>query len=295
MSVDGLLVVDKPRGPTSHDVVAAARRLFGTRSVGHAGTLDPMASGVLVLLVGQATKLSGYVTLDEKEYRATVEFGRSTDTLDSEGRTLEERATSIDEAALHAALDGERERAAQVPPAFSAISIDGDRAHRRSRRGETVVLPPRPVGVRSLSIVSWDGRRATCDLAVSKGYYVRAFARDLGDALGVPAHLSALERRASGPYRLEEAVQWPAVVAPALMPLEDVARRTFGCARLTDVGAGRAACGKELTAEDFVGPPPGAEVAAWLDGAGALLALGKLGPGGSFRVVRGFSRSASTQ
>lgn len=295
MSVDGLLVVHKPRGPTSHDIVAQARRLLGTRAVGHAGTLDPMASGVLVLLVGEATKLAPYLTLDDKSYRATVSFGCSTDTCDAEGTPVEELAPPEgfpDKTALEAALDEERARTEQVPPVFSAISLGGQRAHRLARRGESVVLPARPVAVHRLML--GDCRRSsagspayvTLELAVSKGYYVRSLAHDLGVRLGVPSHLSALERTASGPYRLDDAVGWPPAAVPELVPLESAACTALPGARLTELGEARARTGSVLGPEHFEAPPT-TPLSAWLGAGPRLVAVGRMAEDG-YRVVRGF-------
>jgi tRNA pseudouridine55 synthase len=292
----GVLVVHKPCGPTSHDVVAQARRVLGTRAVGHAGTLDPMASGVLILLVGEATKLSPYLTLEDKEYRATVTFGRSTTTWDAEGDTVEERAVPTNLLAgpeLDMALAAERKRTEQVPPAFSAISVDGKRAHRLARRGKPVDLPPRAVQVRTLELLdrSTDPASVTLRAEVSKGYYVRSLARDLGERLGVPSHLSALERRASGPYRIEEAVPWPpteASGAPPLLPLKEAAARALPVAHLLEEGATRARQGKVLSLEHFAKDPGPALAVAWLDPDGDLLAIGGPDEAGGFRVRRGF-------
>ncbi len=293
VSADGLLLVKKPRGPTSHDIVAEARRLLKTRAVGHAGTLDPMASGLLVLLVGEATKLAAYLALDDKEYRATVQLGRSTDTLDAEGATTDERVLpdgAITDARIESALDAERLRTEQVPPSFSAISVDGKRAHRLARRGETVVLTPRPVAVRQLSLVTRSGSLLVIDVSVSKGYYVRSLARDLGAFLGAPAHLAALERRASGPYRLDDAAPWPPASLPSLVPLEQAAARALPTARLHAAGVARAICGKQLRAEHFDTPPGAGPLSAWLGPDGGLVALGRPAPDG-YRVVRGFQRA----
>jgi tRNA pseudouridine55 synthase len=289
----GVLIVDKPRGPTSHDVVAQARRLFRTKAVGHAGTLDPMASGVLVLLLGEATKLASYLTLDDKEYRATITFGRSTDTLDAEGTTVEELVLpdgAPGDDALAAALDAERTRTEQVPPAFSAISVGGVRSHRLARSGEAVELPARPVAVRELTVVERTGASVTVDVAVSKGYYVRSLARDVGAHLGLPSHLSALQRRASGPYRLEDAVPWPPEGARPLLRVEDAVARALPIGNLTAEGEERARCGKVLLPEHFSASPPGESVSAWLGPEGDLVALGRPEPPGGFRVVRGFPR-----
>jgi tRNA pseudouridine55 synthase len=295
VSADGLLIVNKPCGPTSHDIVAQARRALGTRAVGHAGTLDPMASGVLVLLVGEATKLAAYLSLDEKRYRATVSFGRSTDTWDGEGTTTEERALDDgfpDPAALEAALAGERQRVEQIPPAFSAISIGGQRSHRLARRGKSVELPPRAITVRNLTLIdsrtAWAGEAAmvTLDATVSKGYYVRSLGRDLGLRLGVPSHLAALERTASGPYRIETAIAWPPAGLPELVSLESAACTALPPAQLNAVGEARARAGTALAPEHFDSPPT-TPLSAWLGVGRRLVAIGRAADDG-FRVVRGF-------
>jgi tRNA pseudouridine55 synthase len=270
-----------------------ARRVLKTRAIGHAGTLDPMASGVLVLLVGEATKLTPYLTLDEKEYRATISFGRSTDTLDAEGTMVTERAfppEAVSRDRVLAALLRETERTEQVPPAFSAISVDGKRAHRLARSGRPPDLPPRPVRVASASLIALTEGSATVDLTVSKGYYVRSFARDLGEHLGVASHLSALERRRSGPYHIDEAAPWPpppSTPLPPLVSLEEAARRVLDTVTLTDVGVERAAVGKPLAPEHFTSPPPNIGCSAWLAG-DRLLAIGEANGEGGYRVVRGF-------
>ncbi|MBB4682731.1 tRNA pseudouridine(55) synthase TruB [Amycolatopsis jiangsuensis] len=209
----GLLIVDKPAGMTSHDVVSRARRIMGTRKVGHAGTLDPMATGVLVLGIERATKLLGHLALDRKTYLATLSLGQATTTDDAEGETLS-TATPEDVAAVAdaritdgvAALTGELQ---QVPSAVSAVKIDGKRAYARVRAGEDVVLPPRPVTVHRFDVlaVRREDDRIELDAVVecSSGTYVRALARDLGAALGVGGHLKALRRTTVGPFTLARA------------------------------------------------------------------------------------------
>jgi tRNA pseudouridine55 synthase len=288
----GLLVVDKPSGPTSHDLVARARKLLGTRRVGHAGTLDPMASGVLVLLFGEATKLSPHLSGQDKRYLATVVLGRATDTLDALGTTTEEcELPSISHAELARALETERARREQIPPLFSAISVGGRRAHRIGRSGESVELAARPVAVRELRLVSRSERELTLELTVSKGYYVRSFARDLGAQLGAPAHLGALRRLASGAFTLAEASPWPPPEPPALLGLAAAAQRALPTAELTVSGELRARLGKRLSVDDFVQPPPaGAVTAAWIGSSGDLIALGTEPEPGLYGVVRGFAR-----
>ena len=285
----GLLVVDKPRGMTSHDVVAQARRLFHERAVGHAGTLDPIATGVLVLLFGEACKLSGHLTAQQKVYRASVRFGVGTDSLDADGNVLartELPASFPEVEALSAALRLEHERTEQVPPVVSAIHVEGERAHLRARRGETVELPPRPVQVTRLELLSRQEREIELELCVSKGYYVRALARDLGAALGVPAHLSALRRSASGPFTLADAVGWPAEEQSPLMSLADAAKRALPVTVLDADAVTAARQGKRISKEQAQSSAP-EQVSAWLSPTGELIALGVSLPDGTHRVLRG--------
>ncbi len=287
----GVLVVDKPRGPTSFDIVAQTRRLFGTRSVGHAGTLDPMATGVLVVLVGEATKLSAYLTQADKSYLATIRFGASTDTLDAEGQVIERSAVPrLEPQDIERALEGEFRRTQQLPPAFSAIKVSGKSAHRLARAGKPVELEPRPVRVRRLDCVTMP-QPGTPELVVrldvSKGYYVRSFARDVAKSLGVPGHLCGLRRLASGRFSLTQALAWPVETAPELLSMAEAVRRALPWRRVTPEGELRARQGKRLTQEHFDRiPPPG--ISAWLGDAGKLVALGQPASDG-FAVVRGFN------
>jgi tRNA pseudouridine55 synthase len=291
----GLLVVDKPRGPTSHDVVAQARRLYRTRRVGHAGTLDPMATGVLLLLFGEATKLSGHLTLEEKRYRATVQFGKSTTTLDALGEVTEERELLpgwLVESALRDAIQAEAARERQVPPSYSALKVSGQRAYRLMRQGHSVDLEPRSIRVLGASLEAWTERQAVIELNVSKGYYVRAFARDLGRSLGVPAHLTELVRLASGPFTLSEAVPWPPERALNPLPLATSVARALPSARLNSHGLRKAEWGQRLSPEDFDSDPltlPIGATSGWYAPSGQLVALGERVDVGSFAVVRGFA------
>ncbi|MGN2636972.1 tRNA pseudouridine(55) synthase TruB [Nocardia takedensis] len=206
----GLLIVDKDSGPTSHDVVARSRRLLRTKKVGHAGTLDPMATGVLVLGVERATKLLGLLTLTTKAYTATIRLGQATTTDDAEGEVLETipagHLADAGIAAAVAALTGEIE---QVPATVSAIKVDGERAYARHRAGEEVRLAARPVTVSRFDITARRDEGGFVDLDAvvecSSGTYVRALARDLGRALGVGGHLTALRRTRVGPFTLGHA------------------------------------------------------------------------------------------
>ncbi len=210
MPGSGLVIVDKPAGLTSHDVVGRLRRILDTRRIGHAGTLDPMATGVLVLGVGKGTKLLGYLALRDKSYTATIRLGESTDTGDAEGQTLSTMDVStLDEVAIRVAMIELTGTIQQVPSAVSAIKVDGRRAYARVRAGETVQLSPRTVTVTAFALDAVRRTEVRTDLDVtvecSTGTYVRALARDLGAALGVGGHLTALRRTRVGPFTLETA------------------------------------------------------------------------------------------
>ena len=282
---------------TSHDVVAQARRIFNTRAVGHAGTLDPMATGVLLLLFGEATKLSNYLTADDKRYRATVTFGRATDSLDADGTTTEEATIApeqLREEALNAAIARELSRTRQVPPAVSAIKLEGRRAHALTRQGRAPVLAERAVAVSELQLIARSATTLTLELCVSKGYYVRAFARDLGASLGIPAHLSALRRLGSGGFDLASACPWPAPPDTPLIATAIAARRALRAAELNESGSRRARLGQPLELSDFEARPTGAagETEAWFSQKGELVALGNECSPGTFKVTRGFRSEA---
>jgi tRNA pseudouridine55 synthase len=203
---DGLLVVDKPAGWTSHDVVGRCRRLAGTRKVGHAGTLDPMATGVLVLGVGRATRLLGHLALTDKSYEATVRLGATTVTDDAEGELVEQRdASGVTDEAIAAALTGLTGPLQQVPSAVSAVKVDGVRSYARVRAGEQVELAARPVVVSRFALLARRGDELDVAVDCTSGTYVRALARDLGAAVGVGGHLTALRRTRVGPFDLSRA------------------------------------------------------------------------------------------
>ena len=206
----GILVVDKPVGPTSHDVVALVRRLAGTRRVGHGGTLDPFARGVLPLFVGAATRVVEYHAHDPKQYRATVVFGARSTTDDLEGELTPGDGPPPDRPAVAAALDVFRGTISQRPPAYSAVKVAGRRAYRAARAGEGIEIPERTVTIERLDLVVWDDSdpdrpAAELEIACSAGTYVRSLARDLGERLACGAYLAALVRTVSGPFLLAEA------------------------------------------------------------------------------------------
>lgn len=283
---DGLVVVDKPAGCTSHDVVARMRRLAGTRKVGHAGTLDPMATGVLVLGIGRATRLLTYVVGADKEYVATIRLGASTTTDDAEG----ELHVSSDTSAV-TRDDIDREVALltgpilQVPSSVSAIKIDGQRAYARVRAGEDVEIAARPVtvsefavgDVRAVDTGTGGVRGLDVDVRVvcSSGTYIRALARDLGASLGVGGHLTALRRTRVGGYplamarTLDELEAWPQDIPLDVLPLAEAARATFPVRELTAEEAAALSYGKRIEA----GLPTLSQPVAALSPAGELVAL----------------------
>jgi tRNA pseudouridine55 synthase len=282
--LDGILVVDKPIGPTSHDIVGLIRKLAATKRVGHGGTLDPFASGVLPVFLGRGTRVVEFHLGDRKRYRATVCFGASSTTDDLEGELTpaDRRAPTRDD--VDAALPGLTGRILQRPPAYSAIKVAGRRAYAMARAGEPVTLQPREVTIHELALVEWDGSEpdrpiAVLDVACSAGTYVRALARDLGERLGGAAYLGALRRTGAGPFGEAEALSLDAVRAAAsagpseltalLRPIDDGLDR-FPDVALTErevdaVSRGQAirpAAGYEPGAERYRLRAPGGELAA---------------------------------
>jgi tRNA pseudouridine55 synthase len=285
----GVLVVDKPEGPTSHDVVDAVRRALGVRRVGHTGTLDPFATGVLPVCVGKATRLAQFLGGGDKTYRATVRLGFATTTDDRMGEALgPPRTVTLDRGAVEAALASLRVRTEQLPPVYSAKHVGGRRAHELAREGRDVPRQPVAVTIHALDLLEWRGDELVFDVRCSPGTYVRALARDLGEALGVGGHLTALRRTASGDFGLDQAVTLELVEregAQRLVPLS----RLLPALPVVRVGReGRAALthGRDLDATLVLGefpadPAPRLRV---LDEEGALVAL---------VVPRGFAGASS--
>jgi tRNA pseudouridine55 synthase len=256
---DGLVIVDKPGGLTSHDVVARIRRLAGTRRVGHAGTLDPMATGVLVVGVEKATRLLGYLTLTEKRYDATIRLGQSTSTDDAEGElTKTASAKDVSAETINKAIAELTGEIQQVPPAVSAIKVDGQRAYKLTRAGAAPELKSRPVTVYEFTVTdirpAGDGDLTEVDATVrcSSGTYIRALARDLGDKLGTGGHLTALRRTRVGGYGLDTAKTLDQLAERfEVMPLAQAAAAAFPRRDLSADEARRLAHGGRLPA----GPP----------------------------------------
>lgn len=284
--LEGILVLAKPPGPTSHDIVGLVRRLTATRRVGHGGTLDPFASGVLPLFLGRATRIVEYHLGDAKAYRATVCFGASSTTDDLEGELTPVSGPAPDRATVEAALAAFHGPIEQMPPAYSAIKVAGRRAYAIARAGGTVDLHPRTVTITRIEIVDWDGTDpdrpvATVEVDCSAGTYVRAIARDLGAAVGNAAYLGALIRTRSGPFRLEDAISLDAMRAAAdadpstlgdcLLPvdagLEDLPTLALAVADLPRVARGQAV--RETKMEPVDSP------VRLVDAAGRLIAIGR--------------------
>jgi tRNA pseudouridine55 synthase len=244
----GLVVVDKPGGITSHDVVSRIRRLAGTRKVGHAGTLDPMATGVLVVGVDRATRLLGHLTMSDKRYAATIRLGVSTTTDDADGEVVETGATDeLGDDAVRSALAALVGEIDQVPSSVSAIKVDGRRAYARVRAGERVDLPARRVVVHEIAVTSLALPTLDVDVHCSSGTYVRSLARDLGAALGVGGHLTALRRTAVGPFSLAMARTLEDLAASfSVIPIADAARVSFPTLDLDEQQAADVRVGRRL-------------------------------------------------
>lgn len=267
----GLVVVDKPAGATSHQVVARLRRLLGTRKIGHAGTLDPMATGVLILGVNRATRLLGHLALHDKRYLATVRLGESSSTDDADGEvTAVAPAEAITADQLEAALAPLRGRISQVPSSVSAIKVNGQRAYKLAREGKEVELKAREVEVSRLEVLGMrpdDGiLDVDLDVECSSGTYIRAIARDLGAALGVGGHLTSLRRTRIGGYDVDAAVTL-GEEAPELMSMADGARRSFPCIEVDATAETDIRFGRPLAL------PVPAEVTGMISPTGELLAL----------------------
>lgn len=289
-SAGGLLLVDKPAGPTSHDIVSRARRALGRRRVGHTGTLDPFATGLLLLLFGRSTRLAEYFHVLDKEYRATLRLGVETETHDRTGAvaTTSEAWRELGREDLEAVLDSLRGELRQRPPAYSAKQVDGRRAHRAARAGEEVELEAEDVTIHRLELTRLDPPEAELRAVVGTGTYVRALARDLGRELGVGAHLAALRRTRIGPFLVDDAVpgdelepgvtvEGGQVRAPADAVAWLPSRRISDEERRRVAHGQRIERGELLAGADGAEPEPGDPVA--LVGTAGLAAVAELMPG----------------
>ena len=294
--IDGVIVLDKPPGMTSFRAVEKVSRLLGKRKCGHAGTLDPMATGVLPVCVGKATKIAAYIVMQDKEYDASFRFGVATDTGDVTGREVDARPGAVAaEGAVSAAVAALVGTWEQVPPAYSAIKVGGTRAYALARRGEAVDLAPRRVTVTAAKVLAWSPEGFRVALTCSKGFYVRALSRDLGRALGVPMAVSALRRLRCGPFRIEDAVTLDAIREAAGRGEEGAAvltisRALSGFPQLEVPAEAVAAVRQGRSPEPWVagrGPEGPQPVVLLTHGAEGAVALVGRGAAGEWKILRG--------
>jgi tRNA pseudouridine55 synthase len=279
--MNGVLVVDKPQGLTSHDVVATARRALQETRIGHTGTLDPLATGVLPLAVGRATRLVRFLTASDKDYTAVVRFGFSTDSYDITGAETSRTDGIPSKDAVVAAVVALTGDYLQLPPAFSAKKVGGHRAYDLARRSKPVVLQPVPVRVTQATLVDFADGRALVTLTCSAGFYVRSFAHTLGQLTGTGACLEALRRTRSGGFTLDTAIAFASLhdqvsVAGRIVPLEALLP-AFPSVCLTERGRMHVAHGRELDPGDYAPALSDFDWARLFDASGALVALGSPG------------------
>ncbi|MDW8468819.1 MAG: tRNA pseudouridine(55) synthase TruB [Burkholderiales bacterium] len=291
---DGVLLLDKPVGITSNAALQEAKRLLAARRAGHGGTLDPLASGLLVILFGEATKFARFALESDKTYLAALRLGVATATGDAEGEVIARRPVHADRAAVEAALEGFRGDIAQVPPIYSALKRSGRPLYALARAGERVARPPRRVRVSELVLLSYEGDLLQLRIRCSKGTYVRQLAADLGEALGCGAHLAALRRLAAGRFRLEDAIGLEALRA---LPIDARVARLIPPARLLE-GLPAVRLDGERARRFCHGQPVRAAPAARgecrvLAPDGALLGVGTLGADGLLHPARLVARAAS--
>lgn len=297
---NGLLIVDKPTGCTSHDVVQRVRRALKQKSVGHAGTLDPLATGVLVVAVGEGTKLVSHLQADDKRYDVTIAMGAETDSLDADGvTTATANVPPLDIAMVERAAQPFIGRRPQEAPKLSAIKVNGRPLHRRIRQGEDVEAPVREVELHQVQVRAVSPTEIALSLHCGKGFYVRSLARDIARALGTLGHVKALRRTASGAFGIESALYGDAMTAESISERLIPLREACGALRrveLTEDGVGHARHGRPIRAADLVGDgwrEAGAEEALALFAPdGEPVALGRRIDDG-IRVARGFTTSSA--
>jgi tRNA pseudouridine55 synthase len=282
--MDGVIVIDKPEGMTSHDVVSAARRLLREKRVGHTGTLDPLATGVLPLVCGRATRLARFLSASDKDYDAVIRFGLTTDTYDIRGEETSRSRQVPTREAVERAIESLTGEYLQLPPAYSAKKVGGRRAYELARKAETVELTPVPVRVSRADVTAFDGESVAVSLTCSAGFYVRAFAHSLGELTGAGACLASLRRTRSGEFWLAGAVGLDALdpdedeLGDWLIPMGQLLPG-LPAVQLTGEGLIRVSHGQTIEPTDVVAPgpvdPPWVRL---LDPGGALVALATPGP-----------------
>ena len=288
MTLDGALLLDKPVGISSNRALQEARQAFQASKAGHAGTLDPLASGLLVVLFGEATKFAGHLLEDDKEYLATLKLGEKTATGDAEGEVIERRPVAVSEEALARVLGRFRGEIEQVPPMHSALKRDGVPLYALARKGETVAREARRVRITELENIGFDPPHLVLRVRCSKGTYVRTLAEDIGEALGTCAHLAALRRTACGRWRVEEAVTLDALGSPRERHLLTLAELLADLPRAELDAAQEARFRHGQSLESF----PGEGLRAVYGAGGAVVGLGQAAPGGTLRPLRLVAQAA---
>lgn len=294
--ISGVIVLDKPQGITSFRAVERVRRIFRVKKCGHAGTLDPLATGVLPICVGRATKIAGYLAGQDKEYDAIFRFGVETDTGDRVGREIASApGECAEEPAVREAVEALVGSWDQVPPAYSAVKVGGKRAYQLARQGTPVELAPRSVTVHEACLLEWSRERFRIFLRCSKGFYVRALSRDLGRLLQVPMTVEALSRRRCGPFRLDESVSLVDLVDAGtkgeagkfLLPISK-ALEGFPQVRVSAEGVAAIRQGRPpapwMSGEAI---PPASDLVLFMSAGGAPVALVGRDPSGGWKIVRG--------
>jgi tRNA pseudouridine55 synthase len=296
--MNGVVNINKPSGMTSHDVVQHARRILGEKRIGHTGTLDPLATGVLVLCVGKATRIAQYLEAGEKEYRAVMRLGITTDTLDAEGRVLETRPyTAPDREALITVIGKFTGTIMQRPPAFSAVKIAGVPSYKLARQGRAEQNKPRPATIHDIELTAYDDPFVTLTVRCAKGVYIRSLCSDIGEVLGSGAHLTSLQRTRSGGFRLASCVTIDELAAmvstgavdKAVIPIDEVLAE-FPAVPLPAAESGRISHGNRVTCP-AAGANRDGDLVRIHDPSGGLVAIARVDKG-FFRPELVFSRDA---
>jgi tRNA pseudouridine55 synthase len=286
--IDGGLLLDKPVGITSNRALQEAKKLLGARKAGHAGTLDPLASGLLILLFGEATKLAAHLLDDDKEYLATVKLGEKTTTADAEGEVIETRPVEVSAAGLARVLQTFKGEIAQVPPMHSALKRGGVPLYELARKGTTVAREARRVRIGDLDVIKFSPPYLEIRVACSKGTYVRTLAEDIGEALGTCAHLRALRRTGSGRFRVEDAVTLEALSSGGPRQLLPLAAMLAGLPRAELDASQEARFRNGQSLDSF----PGSGLRAVYAADGRVIGLGQADPGGLLKPVRLLAQAA---
>jgi tRNA pseudouridine55 synthase len=281
-ALGGVLHIDKPAGITSHDVVATLRRLSGIRRIGHAGTLDPLATGALLVCIGRATRLSEYLIGQDKRYRTTIRLGQETNTYDAEGEITAEKPVAVDEPAIQAALNHFRGPIAQLPPMFSAIKKDGQPLYKLARQGVEIERPTREVTIYELTLISWTSPDLELDILCSSGTYIRSIAHDLGQLLGCGGHITALRRTAIGQFSIDTAVPLASLTAEnwleKLQPA-DVAAAHLPAVEFSNEEAARLQQGQRIAWANETGPASSDQLVRAYDEEGLFIGIVAAGAG----------------